>query len=79
MKVWIKLLSTYREYLPSDVQGAAYSVDVPAGARIEDLLAQVPVPADESQVILINGRTPLAAQVLDGGDVVAIFPAMAGG
>ncbi len=78
MKVYVKLLNVYRKYLPDDAQGAAYSMDVPDGAQVEELLALVPIP-DESQVILVNGHTPLAEQVLKEGDTIAIFPAMAGG
>ncbi len=79
MKVYVKLLNVYRKYLPDDAQGATYSMDVPDGARVEELLAKVPIPADESQVVLVNGHTPLAEQVLKEGDIIAIFPAMAGG
>jgi molybdopterin converting factor small subunit len=79
VKVWIKLLSTYREYLPAEAEGSAYSLEVTAGTRVEALQARLPVPADEGQVVLINGRTPLPGQVLEEGDTVAIFPAMAGG
>lgn len=79
MKVWIRLLSTYTRYLPADARGSTYSIDIPDGAQIEELQAQLPIPTDESQVILVNGRTPLASQVLEEGDIVAIFPAMAGG
>jgi len=79
VKVWIKLLSTYAKYLPADVAGCAYSLEISAGTRIKTLQAQLPIPADESQVVLINGRTPLPGQVLEEGDTVAIFPAMAGG
>jgi molybdopterin converting factor small subunit len=79
VKVWIRLLSTYTRYLPADAQGSAYSIDIPDGARIEELQVQLPVPADEGQVILVNGRTPFASQVLEEGDTIAIFPAVAGG
>ena len=79
MKVYVKLLNVYRKYLPDDAQGAAYSLQVPDGTRVEELLAQVSVPADESQVVLVNGHTPLAEQVLKEGDTITIFPAMAGG
>jgi len=79
MKVYVKLLNVYRKYLPDDAQGAAYSMDVPFGTRVEELLARVPIPADESQVVLVNGHTPLEEQVLKEGDTIAIFPAMAGG
>ncbi len=78
MKVYVKLLNVYRKYLPDDAQGASYSMDVPSGTRVEELLAQVPVP-DERQVVLVNGQTPLREQILKDGDTIAIFPAMAGG
>jgi hypothetical protein len=79
VRVWIKLLSTYVRYLPSDAQRSAYSLTVPAGTRLEELRSQLPVPADERQVILINGRTPLSGQILEEGDTVTVYPSMAGG
>ena len=79
MKVHVKLLNVYRKYLPDDAQGATYSLEVATGTWVEELLKKVPVPDDESQVVLVNGHTPLAEQVLKDGDTIAIFPAMAGG
>ncbi len=79
MKIHIKLLNVYRKYMPADAQGPTYSLDVATGSRIEELLAQLPIPAEESRVVLINGRTPQAGQILEPDDTVAIFPAMAGG
>ena len=56
MKVYVKLLNLYRKYLPDNAPGAMYSLDVPTGTRVEELLARVPVPAEESQVVLVNGH-----------------------
>jgi molybdopterin converting factor small subunit len=52
---------------------------VPIGTRIESLLTCLPVPPDDDRVILVNGRSPQWGQVLEEGDTVAAFPAMAGG
>jgi molybdopterin converting factor small subunit len=79
VKVTIKLLNVYRRYLPEHAQGSAYSLQIAPGTRITELLAQIPVPMDEKPVILVNGSTPDAHQVLVDGDVVAIFPSIAGG
>ncbi len=79
MQVHIKLLNVYRKYMPADAQGPTFSLDIATGSRIEELLAQLPIPAAESQVVLINGRTPQSGQILEQGDTVAIFPAIAGG
>jgi sulfur carrier protein ThiS len=79
MQIHIKLLNVYRKYMPQDAQGSTYNLDVPTGSRIEELLARLPIPSDESQVVLVNGHTPQAGQILEPGDTVAIFPALAGG
>jgi len=79
VKVHIKLFGTYRKYLPASAQGSMYSVEAPVGIGIDELRAQVPVPIDENLIVLINGRSPKARQVLGEGDKIAIFPAMAGG
>jgi molybdopterin converting factor small subunit len=34
---------------------------------------------DERPVVLVNGSTPAAHQILVDGDVVAVFPSIAGG
>ena len=79
VKVTIKLLNVYRKYLPDDAQGSAYTLRVARGTRFSELLAQIPVPMDERPVVLVNGSTPAAHQSLVDGDVVAVFPSIAGG
>jgi molybdopterin converting factor small subunit len=79
VRVQVRLLGTYRRYLPASAHGATYSMDVPIGTRIESLLTCLPVPPDDDRVILVNGRSPQWGQVLEEGDTVAAFPAMAGG
>lgn len=79
MRITIRFLGVYRDYLPADARGSTYSWETPSGTRIDELRAQLPVPEEEGQVILINGRTPRSGQVLEEGDRIAVFPAMAGG
>lgn len=78
MKIRIKLLATYQRYLPPDCNSSSCEMDVPPGVRVEDVLAQLPVPTDES-VVLVNGLTPRPDQILKDGDVLCLFPAVAGG
>lgn len=79
MRVQIKLLATYHRYLPPGTRSSSYEVEVAPGSRVEDLLARLPVPQGEASVVLVNGRGPQPGQVLQQGDVVCLFPAMAGG
>ena len=78
MDIQLKLFATYRRYLPPESQGSACDLRVPAGTRVADLLTEFGIPADGS-VILVNGHGASPERSLDSGDVVAVFPAMAGG
>lgn len=79
MKVQLKLFATYRSYLPPGTVGSAVDVSVSAGTRVGDLLRQFGLPQNESRVILVNGLGAQEDQVLGENDVIAAFPAMAGG
>jgi molybdopterin converting factor small subunit len=79
MNVQIKLFATFRRYLPPGTQGSAVEVEVPAGTPVSQVLSQFEIPDQESFVILVNGRGADPEQVLNEGDAIAVFPAMAGG
>ncbi len=80
MRVVLKLFATYRRYLPRECTGSACEVEVPIGLPVIDLLAQFDVPREPgASVILINGRAAPPDRALQEDDVVAVFPAMAGG
>ncbi len=79
MKVQLKLFATYRGYLPPGTVGSVVDVQVPAGTRVGDLLHRFGLPQNESRVILVNGLGAQEDQVLQENDVIAAFPAMAGG
>jgi len=79
MKIQIKLLATYRKYLPPGTPSSTYEMEVAPGTQIEELLPQLPVPEDYHSVVLINGKGPRPGQALQEGDVVCLFPAIAGG
>jgi sulfur carrier protein ThiS len=79
MNVQIKFLATLRKHLPSGSQGNACNVEAPPGTRIMDLLTRYGILVDESVVILVNGLCTDPGQIIKDGDVVTVFPAIAGG
>ena len=80
MRVVLKLFATYGDYLPPESTGNACEVEVPTGTVVIDLLDRFDVPREPGEsVILINGRAAPRDQTLREDDVVAVFPAMAGG
>ena len=79
MKIFVKLIATYREHLPTDTDGNVTTVDVPPGTTVAEVLAPFGIPLDDSSVIVLNGLTiDLNTQVSDG-DTVSAFSAIAGG
>ena len=80
MRITIRLLASYRRYLParSDEQ-AGYTFEVADGALVGDVLHSLPVPQDDVFTFLVNGRHVTDDQVLHEGDVLSVFPAVGGG
>lgn len=78
MRIEIKYMATYRKYLRAG-QDSPFAMEVEAGTTVEALLARLPVPPGEASVVLVNGLSAPPQQVLQEGDVVALFPAIAGG
>jgi sulfur carrier protein ThiS len=60
-------------------------VELDAGASLLDLIESLEIPDRMSQMVLVNGqqakrdRESRAGHALEEGDVVAIFPPVAGG
>ncbi len=79
MQVHVKLIATYRDYLPPGAQGGIATVDVPAGSTIAEVLTPFGIPLDESSVIVLNGLTVALDTPLVEGDTVTAFSAIAGG
>lgn len=79
MQIQIKLLATFRKYLPADTKGYSTELVISPHTNIFDLLADLKIPYNTDCVILVNGKTPGDDQQLFEGDEVCVFPAMAGG
>ncbi len=78
MQIQVKLFATFREYLPPEAEGGVCQVAVPAGSRAGEVLLRLGVPAGIG-VMMIDGRHCPADQILQDGDVLSAFPAIAGG
>jgi molybdopterin converting factor small subunit len=80
MRITIRLLASYRRYLPEyhDAQ-AGYPHEIGPEARVGDVLAELPIPASDLYTFFINGRHAERDQVLQAGDILSVFPAAGGG
>jgi molybdopterin converting factor small subunit len=80
MQITIRLLATYRRYLPpghDDQDG--YLHDVAPGAAAGEVLASLPLLPNETYTFLVNGRHAERSQVLHAGDILTVFPPAGGG
>lgn len=84
MKVTLKLFAMLTDYLPAQARGDnRVEIDVPEGTSITQTLEPYGLPPKLVHLVLVNGHyVPpdfRAGHVLKDGDVLAIWPPIAGG
>lgn len=74
MKVTVKLFATLRDY------GPKYSViDIKEGSTLQDVINLYKIPDDFPLIRLVNGEFANNEYELKEGDIVSLFPPIAGG
>lgn len=84
MQITFKLYATLTDYLPPDHRRSnQLTLEVPARATVADVIAPFNLPAKLVHLVLINGHFVPPAErtgrTLHEGDVLAIWPPIAGG
>lgn len=79
MNVTIKLFATLRKYLPQDSTNGGCELSLPEETTVKDVLKRLGVPEDIKLVLLLNSRHAGYDTVLSEGDVLSVFPPIAGG
>ena len=79
MRVQIKLIDIFRDFLPPGVSFSDFRLEFQEGATIGDIFVRLAIPGDLQRFIFCNGRAADADQLLNDGDVVAIFSPIFGG
>ena len=69
-------LSGYHAEMPGT--GRTRSYELPEGATINDVIAQLGLP-DQPRIVFVDGRHAPEDAVLHEGERLAIFPPVAGG
>jgi len=79
MKIQVELYATLSKYLPPGAEGRKAMVELPEGATVGDLLKHLAIPAEIAALLLVNGTHRPPETVLKDGEVIAMFPPLAGG
>ena len=77
MVVRLKFFAGLRGYLP---EGASpFPAEFADGVNVADVFHRFGVPLEKPRIILVNGRHADLGRVLTNGDLLAVFPPVAGG
>ena len=79
MTVEVRLFATLARYLPHDTKAGAAILEVAEGSTVADIAARLGIPSSLSRIVLVNDREAGEDVVLRAGDVVTLFPPLAGG
>jgi sulfur carrier protein ThiS len=84
MQVTLKLYATLTDYLPPAARAEnLVRLDVEEGATIASVIAPFQLPPKLTHLVLVNGlfvpREERGSRALREGDVLAIWPPIAGG
>ena len=79
MEIEVKLFATLRDYLPKGSGRFSCKIEIDASTRIQDILSRLKIPEEIPKIILVNGVHRQTEQILKEGDVLSVFPPVAGG
>lgn len=84
MHIVFKLYASLTQYLPPEVRASnRLPLDVPEGSTVASVVEPFGLPLELVHLVLVNGvfvpRDERTTRVLEDGDVLAIWPPIAGG
>ena len=79
MEIEVKLFAMLRDYLPKGSCRFSCKMEVDRQIRVQDIISRLKIPEEMPKIILVNGIHGKKDQILEEGDVLSIFPPVAGG
>jgi molybdopterin synthase sulfur carrier subunit len=79
MKLEIKLFANFREFLPAGTEKYTCWLELEEGTTIGQVLEKLKIPDDIPMITLVNGLHRTFEDRLQPGDVLSVFPPVAGG
>ena len=75
----MRLYATFRDYLPQDSGSFSFKRSLEKETAVNKIAEEISLPPDIPKIFIVNGNVVTAEYVLHDGDVVSIFPPVAGG
>jgi molybdopterin converting factor small subunit len=79
MKIEVRLFATFREYLPAGCDGFSFVKVLDRETTVGEVVEALKLPEQLPKIIIVNGIHAAPDYVLKDGDVLSLFPPIAGG
>jgi molybdopterin converting factor small subunit len=75
----VRLFAIFASYLPPGSGGGTAMIEMPQGSTVDDVAAHLGIPSSLPRIALVNGQDADPGRRLSPGDIVTLFPPLAGG
>jgi molybdopterin converting factor small subunit len=79
MEIEVRLFATFRDYLPPGSLSFSFKKSLDKEMAVTKIAEEISLPPDIPKIFIVNGNVVTGEYVLRDGDVVSIFPPVAGG
>ena len=79
MRVEVRLFATLRDYAPKEATAGVFSTELPEGATLDTLLAELRIATEKIHLRMVNGAGAEDSHILKDNDRVGLFPPVGGG
>ncbi len=83
MKITLKLYASFGKYLPAGARNNTIVIEVDEVVNVHEILNLYSVPLEEAHLVVVNGVFVCESErdhhLLQVGDTLAVWPAVAGG
>ncbi|HME45082.1 MAG TPA: MoaD/ThiS family protein [Syntrophorhabdales bacterium] len=79
MEIEVRLFATFRDYLPQGSGSFSFKKSLEKETAVSNIAEEVSLPPDVPKMYIVNGNVVTGEYLLRDGDVVSIFPPVAGG
>ena len=79
MEILVELKGCLARHAPPTAENGRFSLEIGSRTMVKDILGQINLAEHFAGLILINGRKGKMSGVLQQGDVLTVFPLVAGG
>jgi len=79
MKIEVKLFAHFRDFLPKGSDRFSCTMTLDSSSSVGDIIQRLKLPENSPKIILLNGLHAKESDSIKDGDVLSVFPPVAGG